>query len=155
MKTQYVTIALMVAGAVAFTAPTIVVAEMRKPSGKVSAWSGVYTAAQAKRGEEVHSASCAQCHGPRLNGAGQPDMPSSPAIARVGFLRKWAGRPVAELAEYVRTKMPPDAPGRLSEKETVDAIAHMFAVSNMPAGDKELPADPKALAEIVIEAEAK
>lgn len=155
MKTQYVTVALMATCAMAFATPTIVVAEMGKPGGKVSVWSGVYTAAQGTRGEEVHSASCAQCHGPRLNGAGQPDMPPSPAIARVGFLRKWAGRPVAELAEYVRTKMPSDAPGRLSEKETVDAIAHMFAVSNIPAGDKELPADIKALAEIVIEAESK
>jgi mono/diheme cytochrome c family protein len=155
MKTQYVTIALMTAGVVAFTAPAIVVAEMSSQPGKVSVWSGVFTAAQATRGEQVHSASCVQCHGERLNGAGQPDMPPSPAIARVGFLRKWAGRPVAELAEYVRTKMPPDAPGRLSEKESVDAIAHMFAVSNIPTGDKELPADPKALAGIVIEAEAK
>jgi hypothetical protein len=28
----------------------------------------------------------------------------------------------------------------------------MFAVSDMPAGDKELPVDPNALAKIVIEA---
>jgi len=31
----------------------------------------------------------------------------------------------------------------------------MFAVSTIPAGDKELPADPAALENIVIEAEAK
>jgi hypothetical protein len=30
----------------------------------------------------------------------------------------------------------------------------MFAVSTMPAGDKELPADPAALAGIVIQEEA-
>lgn len=153
MKSQSIKIALIAAGAVAFG--TAAVAEPGKPSGKGSVWSGVYTSAQGQRGEAVHSASCAQCHGERLNGAGQPDMPPSPAIARVGFLRKWSGRPVAELLEYVQQKMPPDAPGRLNAQESADAIAHMFAVSNIPAGDKELPTDPKALAEIVIEAEPK
>lgn len=132
-----------------------VVAQDSATGGKVSAWSGVYSAAQNKRGEEVHAANCASCHGRRLNGAGEPDMPPSPAIARETFLRKWAGRSVSELFEYVQTKMPPDTPGRLSPQETSDSIAHMFAVSNMPAGEKELPTDPKALADIVIEVQRK
>ena len=85
-------------------------------AAKVSVWSGVYTAAQAKRGETVHAGSCTSCHGTRLNGAGEPDMPPSPAIAREGFLRKWAGKPVSELFVYVRTKMPPDTAGSLTEQ---------------------------------------
>jgi mono/diheme cytochrome c family protein len=125
------------------------------PDGKRSVWSGVYTTAQSERGQNVHRESCVSCHGSRLNGAGEPDMPPSPAIAREGFLRKWVGRNVAQLSEYVRTKMPPDTPGTLNDQETVDAIAHMFATSNIPAGDKELPSDPKALAEIVIELQRK
>src|SRR5262245_52910219 len=151
MKSQGIMMALIAASAIAFGMGAV--AETGPPPGKVSVWNGVYTGAQGKRGAEVHSASCAQCHGQRLNGAGQPDMPPSPAIARVGFLSKWSGRSVAELVEYVRTKMPPDAPGQISAQESADAIAHMFAVSNIPAGDKELPADPKALGEIVIEPE--
>jgi mono/diheme cytochrome c family protein len=118
---------------------------------KASVWSGVYTAAQGKRGAEFSSGACAQCHGMNLNGAGQPDLPPSPAIARAGFLRKWAGKPVAELFVYVRTQMPPDNPGTLTDQQAIDAIAHMFAVSNIPPGDKELPPDPKALADVVIE----
>jgi cytochrome c len=121
----------------------------------VSVWSGVYTAAQNKRGEEFHAAVCTVCHGPRLNGAGQPEMPPSPAIAGAAFLRKWAGRNVAALLVYVRQTMPPDSPGTLTDQQSIDAIAHMFAVSNMPAGQTELPADPKALANIVIEEQAK
>ena len=153
MKLQSAIMVSMAAGVIGFGAAAV--AETGKPSAKVSVWSGVYTSAQGKRGEEVHSASCAQCHGGRLNGAGQPDMPPSPAIARIGFLRKWAGRPVAELVEYVQQKMPPDTPGRLSAQESADAIAHMFAISNIPAGDKELPTDPKVLGDIVIEPESK
>ena len=121
----------------------------------VSVWSGVYTAAQNKRGEELHSAVCATCHGQRLNGAAQPEMPPSPAIARAPFLRKWAGQTVAALLVYVREMMPPDSPGTLTDQQSIDAIAHMFAASDMPAGDKELPLDPNALANILIEAQPK
>ena len=131
------------------------VAQTTGEAGKTSIWSGVYTSAQGERGAAIHSASCASCHGTRLNGAGQPDMPPSPAIAREAFLRKWAGRSLAELVVYVRTKMPPDAPGTLSDQEAVDAIAHMFAVSNLPAGEKELPPDSKALDGVIIDLKPK
>jgi mono/diheme cytochrome c family protein len=146
---------LVLATALNLISPAGVAQQASVTGGKASVWSGIYTKAQNERGEGVHSASCASCHGTRLNGAGQPDMPPSPAIAREGFLRKWAGRNVAELFEYVRTKMPPDAPGRLGNQETADAIAHMFAMSNMPAGDKELPTDTNALAELLIEVQRK
>ena len=139
-------------GAALACATPVAGAQTVKP---VSVWSGVYTAAQNKRGEEIHSAACAMCHGPRLNGAGQPEMPPSPAIARATFLRIWAGRTVAALLVIVRHTMPPDAPGTLTDQQCIDAIAHMFAVSGMPAGDKELPPDANALANIVIEMQPK
>ena len=124
-------------------------------AAKMSVWSGVYSKAQAERGEQAYKASCASCHGSKLNGAGEPDMPPSPAVAREGFLRKWSGRSVAELAEYLQKSMPPDTPGRLSAQESADVIAHMLAVSNIPAGDKDLPSDAKALADLVIEVQPK
>lgn len=122
-----------------------------KPAvAQVSIWTGVYTQAQGKRGEELYSGACAQCHGLRLNGAAQPDQPPSPAIARAAFLRKWDGKSVAELFTYVKEMMPTDRPGTLTDQQSIDAIAHMFAVSEVPAGDKELPPDPKVLEGIVI-----
>jgi len=119
----------------------------------VSVWSGVYTAAQNKRGEELHADVCAMCHGPRLNGAGQSEMPPSPAIAGATFLRKWTGQTVAALFVIVRHTMPPDSPGTLTDQQSIDALAHMLAVSGFPAGARELPPDLKALADIVIEAQ--
>ena len=144
-------ITLMIGAALA-CATAVAGAQTVKP---VSVWSGVYTAAQNKRGEEIHAAACSLCHGPRLNGAGQPEMPPSPAIARAAFLRKWSGRTVAALFVVVRHTMPPDAPGTLTDQQSIDAIAHMFAVSDLPAGGRELPPDPGALAGIVIEAQPK
>jgi S-disulfanyl-L-cysteine oxidoreductase SoxD len=139
-------------GAALACATAVAGAQTVKP---VSVWSGVYTAAQNKRGEELHAAACAVCHGPRLNGAGQPEMPPSPAIAGAVLLRKWSGQTVAALFVVVRHTMPPDAPGILTDQQIIDSIAHMFAVSGMPAGSKELPVDEKALANILIEAKPK
>src|SRR5262245_12921904 len=71
---------LTIGAALTLTSP-VAVAQQDGGAGadpKVSVWSGVYTAAQNKRGEELHSGACAACHGLRLNGAGQPDMPPSP-----------------------------------------------------------------------------
>jgi mono/diheme cytochrome c family protein len=124
-------------------------------AAQVSIWSGVYTEAQNKRGQELYSGACSQCHGPRLNGAAQSDQPPSPAIARAGFLRKWDGKTVAELFKYVREMMPTDRPGTITDQDAIDSIAHMFAVSEIPAGDKELPPDLKVLEGIVIGEKAK
>jgi cytochrome c len=121
----------------------------------VSVWSGVYNAAQSKRGEEIHADVCVMCHGRQLNGAGAPEMPPSPAIARNALLGKWKGQSVAALFVIVRHTMPPDAPNTLTDQQAIDAIAHMLAVSGIPPGNRELPADPKALANIMIEAQPK
>jgi mono/diheme cytochrome c family protein len=144
-------------GAVATAQVDTILAGIAKPTDakKRSIWSGVYTTAQSTRGAEFYENACSHCHGERLNGAAAPDQPPSPAIARAGFLRKWAGQSVAALFVYVRTKMPPDNPGAYNDQDNIDAVAHMFAVSNIPAGDKELPPDPKALADIVIEVQPK
>ena len=144
-------ITLMIGVALACVA-AIAWAQTVKP---VSVWSGVYTAAQNKRGEVLHTDLCAMCHGPRLNGAGQSEMPPSPAIAGATFLRKWAGGNVAALFVIVRHTMPPDGPGTLTDQQSLDAVAHMLAVSGIPAGARELPSDPSALANIMIDAQPK
>jgi cytochrome c len=140
----------------ALAAAMATMAVLTEPAAaQVSIWSGVYNEAQNKRGQALYSGACAQCHGPRLNGAAQSDQPPSPAIARAGFLRKWDGKTVAELFTYVRDQMPTDRPGTISDQDAIDIVAYMFSVSEIPAGDKELPTDKKALEGIVINAQKK
>jgi len=120
--------------------------------GQASIWAGVYSQAQAQRGAAVHSSACAKCHGNRLNGAGWPDQPPSPAIAREGFLKRWEGKPLSELADYIRERMPADDPGGLSDQEISDAIAQMLALSSVPPGSKDLSIGDKSVSETVIKA---
>ena len=54
-----------------------------------SVWEGVFTEAQANRGQAVYDGACGLCHGRRLNGApDDPDMRSTPPLARAKFLRE-------------------------------------------------------------------
>ena len=118
----------------------------------VSVWDGVFTEAQATRGQAVYPGACGICHGRRLNGAPEdPDMRSTPPLARARFLRVWEGRSLATLFEYTRATMPEDNPNSLTEQEYADVIAYMLTVGGMPAGDDELQPDPQSLARVVIQ----
>ena len=116
-------------------------------------WDGVYSAPQADRGATFYNGVCAKCHGRSGNGAGDPDQPESPAVARTTFPSKWEGRSLAELFDYLRTAMPYDNPGSRSDQEMIDAVAHMLALSDVPAGEAELAPDVEALESIEIVAE--
>jgi len=131
--------------ALAFLFATVTVA-VAQPAGD-SIWQGVFTQAQAARGQDAYEGACGFCHGNRLDGAADdPDMRSAPPLARVKFLREWEGRSLAALFEYTRTTMPEDNPGSLTDNEYVDIIAYMLSVSRIPAGDDELEADLISLA---------
>lgn len=100
---------------------------------------GVYTEAQAKRGERVFAESCAQCHPEsRFEGA--------------SFLPSWNGAPVSVLYTVIRSQMPFDNPGSLEPGEYADVIAYIFRLNGFPAGEEPLPAEREALRAILIEA---
>ena len=116
---------------------------------------GVFTAEQARRGQIAYTGPCDRCHGYLLDGASDdPDMLPAPPVAGPKFLRKWNGRTLASLFEYVRTTMPSNNPGYLSEAEIADIVAYMLSVSALPEGTEPLPPDRDALARIVIESSA-
>ena len=116
-----------------------------------SVWDGVFTEAQAQRGQALYPGPCGLCHGRRLDGApDDPDMRATPPLARARFLRIWEGRSLATLFEYTRATMPEGNPASLADQEYVDVIAYMLSVGGLPAGDEELPADAQRLSRIVI-----
>ncbi len=117
-----------------------------------SVWDGVFTEAQATRGQAVYSGACGTCHGSRLNGApDDPDMRSSPPVARARFLRVWEGLSLGTLLAYTRATMPEENPNSLTGQEYVDVIAYQLSVSGIPVGEHELQTDPYGLAHVVIQ----
>jgi len=109
-------------------------------------WEGVFTQEQAERGMALADEHCVMCHAANLRGG-----PGAPAIAGSEFLFAWSTQPTAELFSYVKSNMPPLAPGSLSDQEYADIVASIFDSSGFPSsGSDELPADVDALADIQI-----
>lgn len=104
---------------------------------------GVYTAAQATRGEEVYRTGCAGCHGAALEGE------IGPPLAGPGFLGVWSARSLADLFDKIRNTMPADMPGTLTRPQAVDLVAYLLQGNQFPAGQVVLAAgDAAALLQI-------
>jgi quinoprotein glucose dehydrogenase len=113
-----------------------------------SVWDGVYTKAQAERGQALYNSTCASCHGDQLNGG-----ETAPPLAGGEFMANWNGLPVGQLFERIRTGMPPAEPGKVTRDAKVNILAYVLSVNRFPAGDKELPRQTEAMNTIKIEAE--
>ena len=101
---------------------------------------GVYTAAQAKRGDTIYGASCSSCHAADLAGSGQAS-----SLTGKEFNAAWNGVPLSDLFERIRATMPADAPGTLTPVEVADVIAFILGKAGQPAGQTGLAADPADL----------
>jgi mono/diheme cytochrome c family protein len=101
---------------------------------------GVYTAAQATRGDAVYARACTSCHGADLSGDGQ-----APSLSGKEFVSGWTGQSLADLYERVQATMPADAPGTLKPEEAADVIAFILQKNTFPEGAAELASDSKLL----------
>ena len=97
---------------------------------------GVYSEAQARRGDRVYRQTCALCHGDDLDGG---DM--GPGLAGSAFVQAWDGAPLSELMLFTRETMPQDNPGGLSEEQYIDVLAYILQSNEFPAGDSDLGGD--------------
>ena len=141
----------IVLGAVLITAVLDLNAVSAAPqSSSQTIWSGVFSAAQAKRGEAIAGTRCATCHNADLTG-GQ----DGPALVGADVLQAWSGTSAGDLFDKIKTTMPADAPQSLSPQETADLVAFIFSQNKCPAGEKELSSDVDVLKQIQITPERK
>lgn len=108
-------------------------------------WSGVYSEAQAYRGEKVADTTCIGCHGPKLDGGD-----SGPKLVGEAFLANWSSQSMGVMFDWIREAMPAEAPGTLSKDDTAAVIAYILKLNKMPTGKLDLPTEPEALGRIKI-----
>ncbi len=110
-------------------------------AGVARADSGPYTEAQAEDGHVKFNNNCAQCHGPKLDGALGPNLHDSK------FQAMFAGKPVKDLRDFVYENMPQNAPKSLTDENLYPILAWILKKNNVPAGDKPLTKDSVASAQ--------
>ena len=99
-----------------------------------SIWSGVFTEAQAKRGDEAYQASCSTCHGSDLHATN----PEAVDLTGPAFRAKWNGKTLDDRFERIRDRMPPEAPGSLGDESYLDIVAFILQSNDAPPGNQEL-----------------
>lgn len=106
-----------------------------RPARVVTTASGVYTAAQASKGEQVYMTSCVSCH-------------PTGTYATPSFREKWNGAPLARLFDLVTGTMPKTEPGSLDTQDYIQVMSYILKINGAPPGKTPLPADTDGLKKI-------
>jgi mono/diheme cytochrome c family protein len=118
---------------VALFSPLVAVFSLVGQAGQLSSVTdGVYSTAQAARGQEIYHAQCAECHGAGLEGT------SGPPLAGDRFLAGWSARSSGTLVDKIQNTMPFNQPGSLSRSQSTDLLAYILQVGKFPAGNVDL-----------------
>ena len=100
---------------------------------------GSFTEDQVKRGAMTFESYCLSCHTPTFHTGEQ-------------FRMSWVGRTVYDYFKVVKTTMPEDNPGGLTDEEYARVIVYIFKMNGFPAGTDSLPADTLVMKSIRIAA---
>jgi len=102
---------------------------------------GVYSAAQAARGQQLYKTQCGGCHGSAMEGT------NGPPLVGEGFLANRSAQTLANLVDKIQKTMPFNLPGSLSRAQSTDLAAYILQAGKFPAGQTEL--SEAVLAQIV------
>jgi mono/diheme cytochrome c family protein len=113
--------------------------EAQAPQTARTVQDGVYTDAQASRGQALYAQRCAGCHGPALAGA------QAPPLAGDAFTSKFRSEPLSALFIKIRYTMPPPTPpnagaAQLTSEQGADLVAHVLKTNGFPAGATDFAA---------------
>ena len=93
---------------------------------------GVFTEAQASRGEATFRRVCSACHDPGEFSGGR-------------FRLTWVGQSAADLFDTIATLMPEGDPGSLTPAQYAGVVAYLLQLNGYPAGEADLPTSLSAL----------
>ena len=134
----------LVPGAVLFGA-ALVGASLTLHAGQTrTAREGVYTDAQATRGQRLFTERCTPCHGQTLQGLVGPPLTGDE------FLKVWAIQSLSVLVTKIQTTMPEDDPGTLTKGQATDLVSYILQVGKFPGGKTELAAIDDVLKQVLL-----
>lgn len=110
-------------------------------------WDGVFSEAQAARGQKAYAQACAQCHADDLLG-----RDNAPPLVGEPFLARFDRSTADDVVLVVRQTMPQDAPDSLGSEAYVDIVSYLFKANGSPAGPADLAADRALLKQVLVTA---
>jgi mono/diheme cytochrome c family protein len=129
----------------------------RSASGAARAY---YTTNQAERGRALYLQNCSKCHLETLKGNCATEMAtfpksyvcagdgSAPPLTGESFLERYYS--VADLYSRTKWSMPKDNANGLDAGDNLKIVAYMLQVNGLPAGQRDLKADPEAMKAMVL-----
>ena len=93
---------------------------------------GIFTMAQADRGEDLFRTTCSECH-------------DAVDWTDTGFQGRWEAQSVFQLWYYINDRMPYDDPWSLSRQQVTDVLTYILRLNDLPAGDDELATDDDSI----------
>ena len=109
-----------------------------EPTSNRTVLDGVYTDAQAIRGETAYGQFCSHCHAADMGGSG-----AAPTLYTLQFLDRWREDTLGSLFQYIHEAMPlapGPGPGGLTENQYLDILTYILWRNEFPEGAKELAA---------------
>jgi len=99
---------------------------------------GVFSEAQAKRGQAAYAAHCSVCHGEALDGVSAPELTGN------HFLERWREDMLDTIFNYIKENMPlgqaADAK-RIPDSDYLDILTHILSVNGYSTGASDLTSD--------------
>ena len=107
------------------------------PAAEASVGNQFFTTRQASRGNGLFRDNCLSCH-------------TSSEFTGSSFERRWRGRAVGDIYEFVLYSMPDDNPGGLPAQTYADILAYVLELNDFPPGESELPTSIDALMQMTM-----
>src|SRR5438045_8673907 len=100
---------------------------------KTTVLDGVYTSAQATKDDAEFQDKCVKCH--------EGDDAGGPLLVGRAFIDRWREDNLDVVYDFVRTRMPADSRGSLSDSSYRNIVAFLVEAIDFPAGSSELTSD--------------
>jgi hypothetical protein len=104
---------------------------LAQESGQTTVWKGVYSAAQAARGETAYANYCSSCHRADLTGY-------DGLLVGQRFMEHWREDSVRSFYRLMKMSMPRGAPDSLGDPAYLDIMAFVLQSNGFPEGQSEL-----------------
>lgn len=89
-----------------------------------------YSQSQASAGQQIYTQHCAACHGSQLQGGAGPALAGPKFADNLSYSKMTA----KQLFDFIKSQMPNDAPGSLSDRQYLDVFAYILSKNGYPAG---------------------